>query len=89
MGSAEGDRLRGEAGKLGALAQNIRTLLDKAITIAADKDASEDKRWQGPNAEKVRGDLGLRRWPLRTIADNLDSEAGKRRTAGTAADKPK
>lgn len=88
MGSSQGDKLRAEQGGLRQLAHDVRTALDPTITIAAD-NAAGDHRWSGPQAERIRGELGVRQGKLRTMADQLDTESGQRgRKADTADAKP-
>lgn len=87
MGSEKGDTLRGEQSSLTALAETVRTLLDQPVEIAADRHLPPESRWRGPNAEKVRGDLGTRQRTLHTMADTLTAEAGSRGRDATAADR--
>jgi hypothetical protein len=85
--SAQGDKLRGEKTRLHQLSTDARALLDSTTEIAEDRKA-EDKRWSGPQAERVRGELKLWKGKLGTMADRLDAEGGQRgRDADTADSK--
>ncbi|MGW3494248.1 hypothetical protein [Streptomyces sp. NPDC001020] len=67
-----------EAGQLCKLAADVRHLLDDPIDIAADKHVKSDERWQGPTAERVRGELQIRKGKLETMATNVEQEATQR-----------
>ena len=71
-----------EAGKIRQLAEDVRNLLNAPIEIAADKQAKPDERWQGPTAEKVRGELKVRKGRLSTMADELEKSATRRSKEG-------
>lgn len=67
-----------EAGRIRQLAAEIRRLLDNPIEIAADQHAKEEERWQGPTADKVRGELKVRKGRLGSMADDLEKLATQR-----------
>ncbi|MDQ0930253.1 hypothetical protein [Streptomyces turgidiscabies] len=67
-----------EAGKIHQLAEDIRKLIDQPIEIAADAQVKKDERWQGPTAEKVRGELKVRKTRLGSMADDLERAATQR-----------
>jgi hypothetical protein len=67
-----------EAGQLRKLAADVRHLLDGPIDIAADNHVKSDERWQGPTAERVRGELQTRKGKLETVATNIEIEATQR-----------
>ncbi|MEV0981285.1 hypothetical protein [Streptomyces sp. NPDC049915] len=71
-----------EAGKIRQLAEDVRTLLDQPIEIAADRQAKPDERWAGPTAEKVRGELKVRKGRLGSMADTLEKSATQRGKEG-------
>lgn len=74
MGSTDDVQLR-------SLADDLRKLLDEPIEIAADRGAKPDESWRGPTADHVRGELGVRKTRLGTMAGELDKEAAKRKEA--------
>lgn len=85
--SAQGDKLRGEKARLHQLSTDTRALLDSTTEIAEDRKAGE-KRWSGPQAERVRGELKVWKSKLGTMADQLDTEGVQRgRDADTADNK--
>ncbi|MFD7873041.1 hypothetical protein ACFV5G_02740 [Streptomyces sp. NPDC059766] len=67
-----------EAGRIRQLAEDVRKLLDQPIEIAADRHVKADERWQGPTAEKVRGELRVRKGRLGSMADDLEKSAVRR-----------
>ncbi|WP_327695387.1 hypothetical protein [Streptomyces sp. NBC_00459] len=67
-----------EAGKIRQLAADVRKLLDDPVEIAADSQAKQDERWQGPTAERVRGELKIRKGKLGSMADSLEKSATQR-----------
>ncbi|MFD9001865.1 hypothetical protein ACFV0T_12970 [Streptomyces sp. NPDC059582] len=69
-----------DAGKIRQLAEDVRKLLDQSIEIAADQQAKADERWQGPTAEKVRGELKVRKGRLGSMADDLEGSAATQRS---------
>ena len=71
-----------EAGKIRQLAGEVRKLLDEPIEIAADKNTKPQERWAGPTAEKVRGELKVRKGRLGTMADDLEKSATRRSKEG-------
>ncbi|MGW5847054.1 hypothetical protein ACWFQ8_03640 [Streptomyces sp. NPDC055254] len=68
-----------EAADLRKLADDLRTLLNEPIEIAADRNAKTNEQWQGPTATHVRGELATRKTRLETMATELDKEAGNRK----------
>ena len=72
MGSSDDVQLR-------KLADDVRNLLNEPIEIAEGRNAPKDGRWQGPNADHVRGELATRKTRLGTMAGELDKEAAGRK----------
>ncbi|MFD3539755.1 hypothetical protein ACFWUQ_09680 [Streptomyces sp. NPDC058662] len=72
-----------DAADLRKLADDLRTLLNEPIEIAADRNAKADERWLGPTAEHVRGELATRKARLGTMAGELDKEAANRKDKAT------
>ena len=72
-----------DAADLRKLADDLRALLDEPIEIVADRHAKADERWQGPNAEHVRGELATRKTRLGTMTAELDKEAAHRKDKTT------
>lgn len=68
-----------DAADLRKLADDLRALLVEPIEIAADRHAKRDEQWQGPTAERVRGELAARKTRLGTMAGELDKEATSRK----------
>ncbi|MFI0941177.1 WXG100 family type VII secretion target [Streptomyces sp. NPDC021020] len=71
MGSPDAQELNTRAAQLRGLAADIEALPDKARTFATQTMT----QWEGPHADRTRGEMGTWRTTCRTVAEHLRTEA--------------